>query len=261
MTQPSRPDDPLARFYDRLAELLPGVTSVGGSWDEHDLYWVVDKALVALQTNHPEFLCRAGCAGCCFGDNIPLVTSTEWRLLYQELFSLPDAIRRSIVRYTKEAWGPILHMLLPGRAGYRDEAGQVRVLPQDTAGTTHCPLLHFGNCSVYLTRPMNCRTFGYFALDQGPDQRPYMCQAAVDHMNETFVGAVALPVLDPYRDTMKRLEGPSPVVAMLPLWVAAHIDGHDFATVCNLSPDWDLAVRRLQAPPPARPQARSPADY
>lgn len=259
MTEPSQQsDDPLARYYDKLAAMLSDVSNVGGSWDEHDLYWVVEKAILAVQTNHPEFLCRAGCASCCYGDNIPLVTSAEWRLVYQELYGLPEAQRRLIVKQTKELWGPVLHMLLPGKAGYRDEDNQVRILPKATAGTTHCPLLLYGNCSVYLTRPFNCRTFGYFAIDRGPDMRPYMCKAAVDHMDATFPN-VTLPLLDPYRDAMKAIEGPDPVVAMLPLWVAAHIEAGDFSQVCNLSPDWELVVKRFQAPPPAKPAARPPS--
>lgn len=260
MTQaPQESGDPLARFYDSLAAMLPDVANVGGSWDEHDLYWLIDKAVVAVQANHPEFLCRAGCASCCYGDNIPLVTSAEWRLVYQELYGLPEAQRRMIAKQVKEMWGPVLHMLLPGKAGYRDGAGQTRILPQGTGGATHCPLLLYGNCSVYLTRPFNCRTFGYFAIDRGPNMRPYMCQAAVDHVDRTFPD-VALPLLDPYRQTMERIEGPQPVVAMLPLWVAAHVEAGDFSQICNLSPDWDLVVKRFQAPPPAkaapRPQAQ-----
>jgi Fe-S-cluster containining protein len=261
MTDSPQPVDPLARFYDKLVALLPGVSNVGGSWDEHDLYWVVDKALIAVQANHPQFMCKAGCAGCCYGDNIPLVTATEWRLLYQQLYGLPEGIRRMIVKQTKETWGPVLHMLLPGKAGFRDEAGLLRVLPKATSGTTHCPLLVFGNCSVYLTRPLNCRTFGYFAVDRGPDSRPYMCKAAVDHMDETFPKEVALPLLDPYRDKMRELEGQPPVVAMLPLWVAAHIEVNDFSQVCDLAPDWETVVRRFQAPPQARLPARPQTNY
>src|SRR5262245_14065879 len=105
MTHSPRPsEDPLARFYDKLVAMLPEVTSIGGSWDEHDLYWLIEKAVVAAQTNHPEFLCRAGCASCCYGDNIPLVTSSEWKLVYQELYGLPEAQRRLIVKQTKEMW-------------------------------------------------------------------------------------------------------------------------------------------------------------
>jgi Fe-S-cluster containining protein len=259
MTQSPQPsDDPLARFYDKLAAMLPGVTSVGGSWDEHDLYWLIEKAVIATETNHPEFLCRAGCSSCCYGDNIPLVTSVEWRLLYQELYNLPEAKRRLIVRQTKELWGPVLHMLLPGKAGYRDENGQVRILPKATGNATHCPLLLYGNCSVYQTRPFNCRTYGYFSIDRGPNIRPFMCSAAVDHMDLNFA-EIALPLLDPYREKMKELEGTPPVVAMLPLWVAAHIEAGDFSQVCNLSPDWELVVKRFQAPA-TKPSPRPPAN-
>ena len=260
MTQPTPKNDPLARFYNRLAALVPSTTNVLGTWDEHDLYWLIDKAINVAKQNHPRFLCQAGCASCCYGDNLPLITATEWRLVYQELYGLPEATRRLIVKQTKELWGPILHMLLPGKAGYRDDEGQLRVLPKETGGATHCPLLVYGNCSVYTTRPLTCRTFGYFALDQGSDSRPYMCKAAVGHMDDTFPD-ISLPILDPYRTRIMQLEGAKPVFAMLPLWVAAHIEAGDFSQVCNLDPDWEAVVNRFQAPSLPRPPARPPTTF
>ncbi|MBC7541315.1 MAG: hypothetical protein H7338_01145 [Candidatus Sericytochromatia bacterium] len=238
----------VSQAYDGLARLLPGVQNVGDSWDEKDLYWVMEQATQISQAVHPEFLCRSGCTTCCRGDSIPIVSSIEWRRLYPHIYGLPEGMRRLIVRQAREIWGPILHMLLKGKAGYEDD-GRLRIVPKELEATVHCPLLAYGKCSVYLARPFQCRSFGNFAQSKKGDMSLYMCSQASQHIEETFPADTALPVLNPYIMTLVALEGANPVVAMLPLWIAAHIEGPDFSQTCTLEPDFEAVVKRFQATP------------
>jgi Fe-S-cluster containining protein len=242
--------------YATLVDLLPKVTNVGGTWDERDLYWVMEKATEVAIAVHPDFLCRSGCTHCCRGDNVVMVTSVEWRLLYPHLYGLPDAVRRAIVRDTKETWGPILHTLLAGKAGYRVD-GKLRIVPREMQATIHCPLLVHNKCSAYAARPFQCRSYGNFAINTGkPNAIMYMCEPAESLVMETFPADTALPILNPYRAKLMTLEGENPVYAFLPLWIAAHIEGADLSPICVLQPDFEAAVARFQAVP-AKPKKKA----
>ncbi len=236
----------LPAVYNGLVRMLPDVTNVGGSWDERDLYWVMEQAGLHAQAAHPEFLCRSGCNHCCTGDQMPLVSSIEWRVLYPTIYGLPEGSRRLIVRQLREQWGPILHMLLKGHAGYLD-GEQLRIVPKAVESCVHCPLLLFGKCSAYAGRPFQCRSFGTFARQAAGQVEPFMCGQARAHIDRNFPTDTALPILNPYESKLVALEGPNPVAALLPLWLAAHVEGADFSQTCTLQPDFGLAVSRLQA--------------
>jgi hypothetical protein len=239
--------------YDRLSHLLSTVDNVGMTQDRRDLYWVMAQVVQVTQAVHPDFLCRSGCNHCCHGDNVVMVSAIEWQLLYPHLCGLPEAIRHTIVRDTQETWGPILHMLLPGKAGYQD-GGKVRLVPKEMQAVIHCPLLVYGKCSAYASRPFQCRSFGNFAvIDEKAAAVLYMCTMAKDHIDETFPQDTALPILNPYHRQLVALEGANPVYALLPLWIAAHIDGTDLRPDCDLQPDFEAVVSRFQAGlPPVR---------
>ena len=244
----------LAQTFDHYAAMLANVANIGATWDARDLYWVLEQVTQATLDAHPDFLCRVGCVYCCYGDSIPIVTSAEWRLLYQHLVDLPDGIRRLIVRQVKEQWAPHLVALLPGKAGYQDERGEMHILPKAVAETIHCPLLAYNKCSVYLTRPFACRTYGHFTRQYPQSSSYFMCGHASEHIERTFPEDAALPVINGFEAKLAELEGSPPVLAMLPLWVAAHIEGMDFSQVCNLQPDFAAVAQRFQTAtsPPRR---------
>ena len=93
-----------------------------------------------IQSNHPNWLCRKGCDGCCKRlADIPKITSAEWQRLEQGLARLPK---------------PILVMI----------KSRFDVMALDTERPLTCPMLDrsIGACRVYNYRPIACRTYGFY---------------------------------------------------------------------------------------------------
>jgi Fe-S-cluster containining protein len=103
-----------------------------------ELHADIDSRVQAIAAEHPGWLCRKGCDGCCRSlAEVPRLTEAEWRLLREGLAALPEATLRGIARAMTEfdATRPII-----------------------------CPLLDraAGACRVYDHRPVACRTYGFY---------------------------------------------------------------------------------------------------
>lgn len=100
----------------------------------------VETRVQAIRRDHPDWMCRRGCDGCCRRlAEIPRLTSGEWDLLREGLAALPPEQLRRIGR-------------------------EIAALAGHSSRPVMCPLLDrsAGACQVYAHRPIACRTYGFY---------------------------------------------------------------------------------------------------
>jgi len=100
----------------------------------------IDKRVELIRSEHPDWLCRSGCEGCCHRlADIPQLTEAEWVLLREGLSALPQELVRNIYE-------------------------EIAALGNQQTRPIVCPLLDqsTGTCRVYFHRPIACRTYGFY---------------------------------------------------------------------------------------------------
>lgn len=100
----------------------------------------IDSRVTAIRDDHPDWLCRMGCDGCCHRlAEIPRLTADEWDWLCKGLSALPPEQLSDI-----------------GKG--------IAALAEQTLRPVICPLLDqaAGACRVYEHRPVACRTYGFY---------------------------------------------------------------------------------------------------
>lgn len=105
-----------------------------------ELHADIDRRVQSIRENHPDWLCRAGCEGCCHRlAEIPQLTAAEWALLQEGLAILPEGLQQNIRQ-------------------------SVMALAEQKSRSIVCPMLDqaAGTCRVYLYRPTACRTYGFY---------------------------------------------------------------------------------------------------
>lgn len=105
-----------------------------------ELHTEVDARVEAIRKQRPDWLCGKGCDSCCRRlAEMPRLTAAEW-----------DLLRDGLAAVSAE----------------RLQAIQVRmsILAEQGSGPVICPLLDegLGACSVYVQRPVACRTYGFY---------------------------------------------------------------------------------------------------
>ncbi|MGR8941678.1 MAG: YkgJ family cysteine cluster protein [Gammaproteobacteria bacterium] len=100
----------------------------------------IEARVSAIRDDHPDWLCRLGCDGCCRRlAEVPRLTAAEWDWLRKGLTALPPEMLREI--------------------------GQdIAALAEQPSRPIACPLLDrsTGACRVYEHRPVACRTYGFY---------------------------------------------------------------------------------------------------
>ncbi len=105
-----------------------------------ELHADIDHRVEAIREDHPDWLCRSGCEGCCHRlAEIPQLTTAEWTLLREGLSQLPAALQLSIRQ-------------------------NVEALAEQQSRPIVCPMLNqeTGTCRIYIYRPIACRTYGFY---------------------------------------------------------------------------------------------------
>jgi Fe-S-cluster containining protein len=100
----------------------------------------IDTRVNAIRDDHPDWLCRQGCDGCCRRlAEIPRLTKAEWDLLSEGLADLAPEILREIIK-------------------------DIAALTEHSTRPLICPMLDQSNgaCQIYAFRPVACRTYGFF---------------------------------------------------------------------------------------------------
>ena len=104
------------------------------------LHGDIDTRVDNIRAEHPDWLCRQGCEGCCHRlADIPVISEAEWILLAEGLAALPADLRQRIRL-------------------------DVAALATQTSRPIVCPLLDraTGSCRVYPQRPVASRTCGFY---------------------------------------------------------------------------------------------------
>lgn len=145
-------------FRDRLA----GVSNVGRTGDEHDLYVLLDQVIAAVKASYPGSLCQAGCSGCCESHVAVFDASeTEWQLIAEHLGTWPEAEVAALAdRFDREHAPQVRAYKLLGAVRHFEP-----VADRYFEGHPYrCPFLVEGRCSIYAVRPLACRMYGHFAI-------------------------------------------------------------------------------------------------
>lgn len=105
-----------------------------------ELHTEVEARVQAIRAQRPDWLCGKGCDSCCRRlAEIPRLAAAEWDLLQEGLAALSaeclQAIQIRMSMLVRQASRPVV-----------------------------CPLLDesLGACSVYVQRPVACRTYGFY---------------------------------------------------------------------------------------------------
>ena len=129
-----------------------------------ELHADIDQRVDYIRAEHPEWLCRSGCEGCCHRlAEIPQLTAAEWTLLQEGLSLLPDVLLQGIRQ-------------------------DVEALAEQQSRPIVCPLLDqsTGTCRVYPYRPTACRTYGFYVQrDKGlycKDIEAQVANGALDNL-------------------------------------------------------------------------------
>ena len=104
------------------------------------LHAEIDERVRSIRSQSQDWLCRMGCDGCCRQlAEIPRLTEAEWVCLQEGLAELTPEQMRKIAQAV---------------ADLRDSSIRPII----------CPLLDqsTGECLVYASRPLACRTYGYY---------------------------------------------------------------------------------------------------
>ena len=106
----------------------------------------IETRVRAIRRDHPEWLCRLGCDGCCRRlAEVPRLTAAEW-----------DGLREGLAALSQEQ--------------IREIGQAIAALAEQSSRPITCPLLDqtAGACRVYSHRPVACRTYGFYVQrDQG----------------------------------------------------------------------------------------------
>lgn len=100
----------------------------------------IEARVQAIHGDHPNWLCRLGCDGCCRRlAEVPRLTAEEWDWLREGLATLPPERLREIGQDVDTLAGQLSRPIV-------------------------CPLLDQseGACLVYAYRPVACRTYGFY---------------------------------------------------------------------------------------------------
>lgn len=123
------------------------LTSPALSHELKNIWEEIDARVQKIRDVNPQWPCVGGCGGCCQRlANDPLLTQTEWDILYSALQALDESVLNQITLRVSAL------------------ATSQKALPINHGGVT-CPLLDRDSnlCSVYPSRPVACRTYGFYA--------------------------------------------------------------------------------------------------
>lgn len=127
----------------------------------------IDQRVDHIRADHPDWLCRSGCEGCCHRlAEIPQLTAAEWALLQEGLAALPEellqTVRQNVAALDGQQRRPIV-----------------------------CPMLNqeTGTCRVYMYRPTACRTYGFYVQrDKGLYCKDIEAQVASGSLEDVVWG-------------------------------------------------------------------------
>ncbi len=100
----------------------------------------IEERVTAIRDDHPDWLCRQGCDGCCRRlAEVPRLSAEEWDLLRKGLAALPSERLQEIGQ-------------------------EIAALAAQPSRPIVCPMLDraMGACLVYAQRPVACRTYGFY---------------------------------------------------------------------------------------------------
>ncbi|MBI3477401.1 MAG: YkgJ family cysteine cluster protein [Acidobacteria bacterium] len=132
---------------------------------DHELIQIVDSALADAARRSGDWLvCRPGCTQCCVG--VFSINQLDARRLRGGLAELAAVAPERAARVRERARDAVSRLAVdfPGDplTGILDEGNAAEERFSEFANDEPCPALdpESGNCELYESRPMTCRTFG-----------------------------------------------------------------------------------------------------
>lgn len=132
---------------------------------DHELIQIVDSALAdATRRSGPWLVCRPGCTQCCVG--VFSINQLDALRLRQGLAELAAVAPERAARVRERARDAVARLGadFPGDplTGILDDGDAAEERFSEFANDEPCPALdpETGNCELYESRPMTCRTFG-----------------------------------------------------------------------------------------------------
>lgn len=215
-----------------------------------EMYQLLEQVTSDVFDIYPHIACRTGCNTCCRGHSMPVVTTSEWTLVYNHIlrFWTPHQ-QEQLVGYVLELhqnYGDLLWQVHEHLQNNDQTVEHVKVI-SDTLmklEDTHCPLLVNDRCSVYASRPGKCRAHGAFLFIMDQYTQMHACQAEIDKMEKhlTMQGSrrIVMPIWNDFELRIaKDFNAPDYQATILAIWVYAHIKDGQLVQEINLKPDFE----------------------
>lgn len=162
------------------------------------IYRDIGETTDRIMRERPWWPCRKGCGYCCYLMAAPVASEYEWEHALDGINALPLPLRRTVIERARRFGDD------PERSG--------------PGGTTACPFLEDGACSIYPYRPAVCRAYGLYTY-RG---RGHWCElvegALAEHADEA--DEIVLGNMGPVQTALDRLDSP-PV--LLPAWLERQV--------------------------------------
>ena len=226
--------------YDAALDALAEVTSLSQIYDLTGyVTGLVEQEFECMQ-------CVQGCSECC--SQLPLVTSAEWELIVDWTHDnlLVSDRKRIVERATAllsdyQSAMPSWMQLYEVDLDSEDSVDRVADI-FDNESTT-CPFLFEGRCSIYLVRPLVCRSYGRMMRTE---EDSLYCQPILEKINAALAHGVEveLPIYGAFQETSYELNAGLDYFSLLPVWILGHRtkdgDISDLAVDLSRNRDWPV---------------------
>jgi len=146
-----------------------------------DMYIKINEAIKKIQNDNSQIECINGCNRCCKFYGSPQIYKIEWdniKKYIENNFTKQDIKR--VKAKLSELKNYYRNLLIKNEKIFLDDYQLIK----ETIDFIECPLLFNGKCSIYSSRPLICRLFGYtYTKKKNKKSNILTCQEQVFTLN------------------------------------------------------------------------------